>query len=333
MQIYNKKSAGLLISCILISSISFWIYSSFIDSNVWSISIYTSTNPYELTPHPLIHNVPVLTAEDVEDVPAKFVADPFMIYDNNKWYMFFEVLNTSSDHGDIGLASSKDGVDWQYEQIVLDESFHLSYPYVFKWNESHYMIPESREGSAVKLYQATDFPYKWALISDIITGNLADPSIVYKNEKWWLFALSGEDTLVMYFAGNLTGPWTEHPKSPIVTGDMDIARPGGRHIVVDDKIIRYVQDCDPEYGNAVRIFQVDVITTTDYKDHEISKTPVLSASGSGWNAAGMHHVDAHQLDEKSWISCVDGKKKEVIFDLKIGAKRILKKAKQLIGDF
>jgi len=46
----------------------------------------------------------------------------------------------------------------------------------------------------------------------------------------------------------------------------------------------------------------------------------------------MHQIDAHQLNDKNWISCVDGKKKEVIFDLKLGAKRILSKAKQLVGN-
>ena len=74
------------------------------------------------------------------------------------------------------------------------------------------------------------------------------------------------------------------------------------------------------------------MTTTDYNDHEISKNPILSASGTGWNSIGMHHIDAHQLNDKNWISCVDGKKKEVIFDLKLGAKRILSKAKQLVGN-
>jgi hypothetical protein len=34
---------------------------------------------------------------------------------------------------------------------------------------------------------------------------------------------------------------------------------------------------------------------------------VLVPDGSGWNASGMHHVDAHQVGE-SWLACVDGLK-------------------------
>ena len=61
---------------------------------------------------------PVLTAEDVTDVSATFVADPFLLYDNDTWYMFFEVM---SNHGDIGLATSLDGFNWIYKQIVIIE--------------------------------------------------------------------------------------------------------------------------------------------------------------------------------------------------------------------
>ena len=73
----------------------------------------------------------MLTADDVNDVSASFVADPFMLIVNSIYYMFFEVFNKESNHGDIGLAISNDGKKWIYQQIVLDEQFHLSYPYVF----------------------------------------------------------------------------------------------------------------------------------------------------------------------------------------------------------
>ena len=33
--------------------------------------------------------------------------------------MFFEVLNDDTNNGEIGLATSLDGLHWNYEQIVL----------------------------------------------------------------------------------------------------------------------------------------------------------------------------------------------------------------------
>ena len=59
------------------------------------------------------------------------VADPFMVFENGTWYMFFEAMNDFESRGVIGLATSEDGLSWQYQKIILNESFHLSYPYVF----------------------------------------------------------------------------------------------------------------------------------------------------------------------------------------------------------
>jgi len=318
MCINRKKTLFLLLCSLLVILFSFCIYFSFISTNVYSISIYSGINPLEFKPHPLINKSPVLTASDVTDIPATFVADPFMIKSSNKWYMFFEVLNSSTSQGDIGLASSKDAINWQYKKIVLDEPFHLSYPYVFEWNNSYYMIPESREKFAVKLYRSTNFPTDWVFIKDLIIGNFADPSIVYKDKIWWLFILQGDDTLVLYYSNELTGPWIEHPMNPLVKGDKNISRPGGRIVINDNKIIRYVQDGDPVYGNSVRVFQVDSISTSFYSDHEITRDPILTASGVGWNSAGMHHIDPFPLTEINWIACVDGKYIVKDFDLRLG---------------
>ena len=105
----------------------------------WSIGIYVGDSPYHFWPAKNLRN-PVLTAKDVTDRKAEFVADPFMVKEQGIWYMFFEVLDRASGKGEIGLAVSGNGLHWAYRQIILTESFHLSYPYVFKWEGEYYMI-------------------------------------------------------------------------------------------------------------------------------------------------------------------------------------------------
>ena len=73
---------------------------------------------------------PVLTREDVSDVRAMFVADPFLLRLGDRWHMFFEVYNFDADCGQIAWATSKNGFAWSYQEVVLGESLHLSYPYV-----------------------------------------------------------------------------------------------------------------------------------------------------------------------------------------------------------
>ena len=57
---------------------------------------------------------PVLTREDVSDVRAMFVADPFLLRVGDRWHMFFEVCNFDADCGQIAWATSKNGFAWSY---------------------------------------------------------------------------------------------------------------------------------------------------------------------------------------------------------------------------
>jgi hypothetical protein len=101
------------------------------------------------------------------------------------------------------------------------------------------------------------------------------------------------DTLRLYYADDLTGPWLEHPKSLIIQGNAHIARPAARVSVLHDRIIRYAQDCFPAYGTQVRAFEVTELTTTRYHERAVAENPVIAGSGAGWSASGMHHIDPH----------------------------------------
>lgn len=280
----------------------------------YSIGIYSGASPFELSPSPMVRN-PVLTAGDVTDVDAEFVADPFMVREAGTWYMFFEVLNRQSGHGDIGLAVSQDGYGWNYKQIVLDEPFHLSYPSVFKWNGEYYMIPETRLAYAVRLYKAAEFPFKWTYVKDLIAGNFLDPTIFHDNQRWWMFVSERCDVLHLFYADDLEGPWTRHPQSPVVTLDGNIARPGGPVLNCEGRFYRYTQDCDPTYGNQVRAFEITELTTERYAEKPVDGNPILQATGHGWNAEQMHHIDPHYVDGVGWIAVVDGYGKRFVYGL------------------
>lgn len=269
--------------------------------------MYAGTSPVSLRPLP---GNPVLTRQQVTDVTAAFVADPFMLQVAGHWYMFFEVLDSQRDQGLIGLATSHDGRHWQYRQIVLAEPFHLSYPYVFAWQGAYYMVPESYQAGAIRLYRAQHFPTSWVYVSTLLQGPyLVDPSLVYYCDHWWLFTETSptrqHDTLRLYLASDLGGPWREHPCSPLLTGNAHQARPAGRVLVWQDRLLRYAQDCDPLYGQRVYAFHL-TLTSTTYTEALIDAQPLLAGSGTGWNSVGMHHLDPHCLATGHWLACVDG---------------------------
>jgi hypothetical protein len=282
---------------------------------VWAISIFEGSSPFDLAPAKGVR-MPGLTANNVTDVPARFVADPFLVIDDGLRYLFFEVFNEKTNRGEIGLATSADGVSWKYRQIVLKEPFHMSYPHVFAWDGEHYMIPETGQAASVRLYKATEFPTQWQWVGTLLSGReFTDPSIFRFADKWWLFVSNAKcDVLRLYFADDLLGPWREHPRSPVIERNPHIARPAGRVLVTKDGIYRFAQDDAPSYGRQVRAFEILELTSTSYRERPALERPVLKASRSGWNADGMHHLDTHFVDGR-WISSVDGKTASLAFGL------------------
>jgi len=274
----------------------------------YSIGVYVGESPLSLAPSSDIRN-PVLTAADVSDMPAEFVADPFMVQEGDTWYMFFEAMNEKTNQGDIGLATSADGLRWTYRQIVLDEPFHLSFPYVFKWQDAYYMVPESGNADSIRLYKATAFPTEWSFVGTLLEGSAyADSAILRYADKWWLFTTpnASNDTLLLFYADELLGPWTEHPMSPIVERDTHTARLGGPVLSFDGRLVRYAQDDATSYGAQVRAFEITDLTTASYEETLVADAPLVGLGESVWNSEGMHQVDPHQVGDNKWIAPVDG---------------------------
>jgi hypothetical protein len=282
----------------------------------YSIGIYSGDSLFSLAMAPEARN-PVLTRHDVTDTLAGAVADPFIIKANGRWYMFMEVVSQITWRGEIAYASSDDGFNWQYGSLVLQEPFHMSYPYVFEWQGEHYMIPETGAAREVRLYKASRFPDRWEYVSTLLDGMRAVDSSIFRHEdRWWLFTDCGADhcnpTLRLYSASELEGPWTEHPSSPI---DQTIrtGRPGGRVVSVDGKLVRFTQyaTLDPKEVREVNALEILELTESDYQERMADANPVLAGGAQSWNEGGHHHVDSHRLADGTWLACVDGLERQI----------------------
>lgn len=271
----------------------------------WSVGIYQGPGPLTLGPEPGLPQ-PVLAPRHVTDVRCRSVADPFLLHRDGSWHVFVEIFNLDTDRGEIAYATSPDGLRWAYQGVVLREPFHLSYPLVFEWDGGIYMLPESKQANAVRLYAADRFPDRWRPVATLLTGQYADPTIARIHDRWWMFAQRGLDELRLFSSDGLEGPWTEHPRSPIRAGNRRVTRPAGRIVATDGRLIRFAQDAWPSYGSRVRAIEIDRLTPGDYAEHECPESPVLQATHAGWNAMGMHHVDAQPIGAAHWIAAVDG---------------------------
>jgi len=296
----------------------------------YSIAIYEGPDPlhlYKTRDGPII-TTRQLGADVFYGLPYLGAADPCLIIEGSTWYIFFETID-KNDHGDIGVSFSTDnGNSWVYIGLVLDEKFHISYPNVFAWQGKYYMTPETYKTNSIRLYEATFFPKSWKLNKVLLRGKrYTDPSTVFHDNKWYIFASNAyvHDTMFLFVSDDLFGPWSEHPKSPIISGNPGSASTAGRVTRLNDtQLIRYAQDCTRIYGESVLAFFITELTPTSYAEEPVSDSPIVKASYAGpissrlmsvgfgplmaprqWNAAGMHHLSPLKYSDR-WIAAVDG---------------------------
>lgn len=265
----------------------------------WSLAVCTASDPLALataTPEPVF---------DRGAVPG-VMADPFAVRRDGLWSLFFELVPPGERRGRIAVAASADGRRWTYGGVVLEERWHLSYPFVLEAGPDVFLVPESADARSVRLYRAHRFPCTWESDAVLLTGRpFRDSSVFTYGGHWWLLtetsARATNDELRLYMAEDLRGPWREHPRSPVCR-DARYARPAGRPVVVEDRLVRFAQDCSGEYGAAVHAVQITTLTEDDYEERLLRPRVLPSATSSTWPARAVHHVDAHRLD-----SCPDGK--------------------------
>ncbi|MEM9917716.1 MAG: hypothetical protein AAF990_06450, partial [Bacteroidota bacterium] len=204
----------------------------------------------------------------------RFWADPFLLERAGRYYLFFEELPFETDKGHLSVMELFEDGSHGPVSVILDKPYHLSYPFLFEYDNRLYMIPESYQADNVQLYECTDFPTTWTHRMNLMEDVCAmDTTLFYHNNKWWLFTAltetegsSHHDELFLFYADTpLTKEWTPHPQNPIVS-DVRRARPAGNLYWQDGVLIRPSQDCARKYGFGFNLNIVEELTETTYRE-------------------------------------------------------------------
>src|SRR5690606_16517856 len=88
---------------------------------------------------------------------------------------------------------------------VLEEPWHLSYPFLIEQEGEVYMIPEASLSGEIALYRATDFPRGWLKEATLVSGvEAADATVIRHGGRFWMFAVARDgvggysDTLAVW---------------------------------------------------------------------------------------------------------------------------------------
>ncbi len=234
----------------------------------------------------------------------RYWADPFPIRVGNDWYIFHEELPFATGKGRI-VVTVVDGAGKAVGPIpVLEQDYHMSYPFVFQWDGEWFMIPQTAS-RRIELYHCVRFPSQWnlerVLIRDITAS---DPTLACLHGRWWLFAnvpaygtTWHHDELHLFHADSPLGPWAPHRNNP-VKSDVRSARPAGRIFERDGQFYRPAQDCSQRYGYAVSINRILSLDRETYQEVEVDR---IVPNGSP-NVIGVHTFN--RADDMTVIDCL-----------------------------
>lgn len=233
--------------------------------------------------------------------PTTFYADPFVVERDGRTFLFAEAYPYASGKGVIVCADVGEGAAQIDFKTVLERPWHLSYPFVFEWENDTYLAPEGSTHGGMEIYRATAFPWDWTLAHHLLPDwPLVDATIFEHEGRLWLLAGAATpggsdwDELFAWHAPALAGPWTPHRLNPIKS-DCRSARPGGRPLRLGDRLLRPAQRCEKAYGEALVWLEIRTLTPDAFEEVEVSL----------WRAEGERLSGPHGADLGSGVQAVD----------------------------
>lgn len=193
---------------------------------------------------------------------TKWFADPFILEISNEHiFVLVEEFDSHIKRGRIAKLKIQKS-NWQVVdcQILLDLPTHLSFPVIYRKNDTIYVHPEnSASGKSIiykyhriddkfeKVQTVGGFPYTDAIIADcwgqgdfyLFTTKLPEPN---------------GNHLFIYHSKEMQSGYELHLE---LTFKSNIARMAGDFIKTKNEVIRPAQDCNGGYGKSVIFQQID----------------------------------------------------------------------------
>jgi hypothetical protein len=227
-----------------------------------------------------------------------FLADPFLFNKSTKDYCFVEEFNYKDDKAHISVYELNNKT-YSRLGVAINEPFHLSFPYIFEYQDTVYMCPETSQNKDIRLYESTNFPMQWRL-SKVLMSNVdaADTMIFKSNDMWWLFTnmdlsnISDHASELSIFyseTGPITDNWIAHQQNPVII-NSNKARNAG--FLIKENILYRVSQTQgfDLYGESFSVNRVSQLDKYYYKeDKYFSVKPDFFM-----NIVGTHHCHSNE---------------------------------------
>jgi hypothetical protein len=235
----------------------------------------------------------------------RFWADPHVLHRDGKYFIYIEEFLYETEKAHISVIVMDEKGEYSTPVPVLERPYHLSYPFVFEWENETYMIPESSANRTVELYKCVGFPDTWEFQMNLMEDIEAiDTTLFHSGEKWWLFTnivenkgASSWDELFLFHSDTLFGRnWIPHPLNPIVS-DVKRARSAGKIFRKDGRIYRPSQNCSRHYGFGFNLCEITALNEKEYRED------VVASVRPDWD---KNVISTHHFSREGDLTMIDG---------------------------
>ncbi|MGI9551753.1 MAG: glucosamine inositolphosphorylceramide transferase family protein [Aurantibacter sp.] len=238
----------------------------------------------------------------------RFRADPFGVCFKDGLYIIYEDFRFDQGMGKIASFRFNEG-SFVENEIVIDEEFHMSYPFLLEHEDEIYCIPETYQANQVRLYKALEFPLKWKLEKVLIENYAGIDSTVFKFEDtWYLFSTNKNSgphyNLNIHYSDSIFGPWQEHPKNPVKT-DIRSARPAGTMFVHNGALYRPSMDYSEKVEGRISLNRIVKLTTNEFSEQVHTMINPFENT--------IYADKVHTLSQMGSYTLVDGAKELFVF--------------------
>lgn len=210
-------------------------------------------------------------------------ADPFLFEYKGETWLFTEAFDNKTEKGLIACSKYENGT-FSSPKIVLEEDFHLSYPFVYEEDGEVFMLPETSADGCIQIYKAIDFPEKWMKHKVLVRVENAVDTIVYDKKLITSVVTDNSEKRVDIDIYDMNGELVM--KS--LHKESQQARGAGRIVTAEGKTIRPAQDCTGGvYGAGLVFYQFEEKGENFAETQMYTLSPKEFSIGNQ-NAEGVH---------------------------------------------
>ena len=198
-----------------------------------------------------------------------YIADPFIVKEKDDTYLFVEYKNTYGKGclGCINITTEPTKI-----RTIIPTTYHMSFPFIFKNNDTYYLLPETSENNTLELYKSKNFPYEWELENTMIKNiNLSDTVVLQHDNMIWLFTTENynNNAITIYYSDNLfSNEWKKHP---VMNGTIKSCRCAGNIFIQNNRMFRPAQNCEKGYGYSLVMYEINKLTTSEYQEEIVEE--------------------------------------------------------------